>query len=363
MIIAHLELGRHLYGGAEQVRYLLEGLNEDRHQHILLTPEGSALHQWAEAAGQPVVPLRFHGEHDLGLVWRLSRLLRSRSVDLMHVHSRRGADWLGAMAGQAARVPTVISRRVDNPPSKLLVWLMRKQFRRVICISDAIREVLLTAGVDDSTLLTIRSAVAADEFAKAATDNSLNTILGGPHDGPVIGVVAQLIERKGHRFLLERLPALRERFPALKVIFFGRGPLEDKLRSDVVQNNLETCVYFAGFRNDLSEILPALTLVVHPALTEGLGVSLLQVAAAGVPVVAFASGGVKEAIAHEHSGLLVATGDGIALASAIGRLLSDNALRNRMGDNGAMRVRRDFSIDALVQRHAALYDVLAGESS
>ena len=141
----------------------------------------------------------------------------------------------------------------------------------------------------------------------------------------------------------------------------GRGPLRETLEAEADAAGLAGCVRFAGFRDDLPELLPALDLVVHPALMEGLGVSLLQAAAAGVPVVAFAAGGVTQAVADEHSGLLVPPGDSIALGAAIGRLLGDPALRARLGDNARRRVRAEFSIDAMVQRYAALYDVLAGE--
>ncbi|MFK8053912.1 MAG: glycosyltransferase [Woeseiaceae bacterium] len=361
MKIAHLELGRHLYGGAEQVRYLLQGLQSDEHEHVLLTPPGSALHDWALAEEQPVVPIKFSGEHDLAFIIRLVRWLRRDRVDLLHVHSRRGADWLGPIAGALARVTTIVSRRVDNPPSRPLVWLMRNRYVRVICISDAIRGVLQDCGVDDETLLTIRSAVDVTPFQALDSEGAEARLLGEPAQGPVIAVIAQLIERKGHRYLLMVLGGLLKKFPGLRVVFLGKGPLEETLKDEVIARGLDDCVIFAGFRDDLPDLLPAISLVVHPALTEGLGVSLLQAAAAGIPVVAFAAGGVREAIAHEHSGFLVRTGDEVALAAAIGRLLSDDELRRTFGDNAAKRVARDFSVDTMVQRHSALYDVLAEE--
>ncbi len=68
-------------------------------------------------------------------------------------------------------------------------------------------------------------------------------------------------------------------------------------------------VQLAGFREDLAEILPCLDLVVHPALMEGLGVSLLQAASAGVPIVASRVGGIPEAVRDGENGLLVPPGD------------------------------------------------------
>lgn len=361
--IAHLELGRHAYGGAEQVKYLLEGLRDDNHQHLLVAAAGGDLAAWADTIGQPCVAINFAGEHDLRLIWRLWRALRHNKVELLHVHSRRGADWLGPLVAALTGIPVIISRRIDNEPQAWLRWLMRKRFTRVICISNAIESVLLSAGVDPQSMLVINSAVDAARFALPPAADARQRLTGKSEGGPVIGVIAQLIERKGHRFLLRALPGLRQAFPDLQVVFLGRGPLRASLEQSVNEAELADCVHFAGFRDDLDDLLAALTLVVHPALMEGLGVALLQAAAAQVPVVGFAAGGVTQAVAHEHSGLLVEPGDPVALGAAIGRLLGDNALRERMGENARQRVLNEFSIAAMVQRHAALYDVLEGELS
>ncbi|MEO1320651.1 MAG: glycosyltransferase, partial [Pseudomonadota bacterium] len=217
------------------------------------------------------------------------------------------------------------------------------------------------AGVSRDNLLTITSAVEARRYGHPPPDDARRQLLGRDHRGPLIGVIAQLIDRKGHRFLLRALPGLREAYPDLAVVFLGRGALRETLEAEVDAAGLAGCVHFAGFREDLAGLLPALDLVVHPALMEGLGVSLLEAAAASVPVVGFAAGGVMEAVANEHSGLLVESGDAIALGAAIGRLLGDPELRKRMGDNARRRVEAEFSIEVMVNRYAALYDVLAGE--
>ncbi len=361
MKIAHLEFGRHAYGGAEQLKYLLDGLRDDHNAHLLVAAAGGEMAAWAAGAGIDAVALDYAGEHDVAAVWRLRRTFVDQGVDLVHVHSRRGADWIGPVAARLAGLPVIISRRIDNPPRRWLRWLMRHQYRRVVCISKAIQGVLEAAGVERDNLLTIASAVDADRYDRPAADDARRRLLGRAHSGPIIGVVAQLIERKGHRFLLRALPGLREAFPNLAVVFLGRGPLHDALEAEIEREGLAGCVRLAGFRDDLDALLPALDLVVHPALMEGLGVSLLEAAAAGVPVVGFAAGGVTQAVADEHSGLLVAPGDSIALGAAIGRLLGDDTLRARMGENARRRVRAEFSIEAMVKRYAALYDVLAGE--
>src|SRR5690606_14939726 len=105
-------------------------------------------------------------------------------------------------------------------------------------------------------------------------------------DAPVLGMAAQFIPRKGHRTLIDAMPAILAAQPRTRVLLFGQGPEQDAIRELVAQRGLSENVSIAGFRTDLDRVLPCLDLVVHPASMEGLGVALLQSAACGVPMVA-----------------------------------------------------------------------------
>jgi glycosyltransferase involved in cell wall biosynthesis len=120
-------------------------------------------------------------------------------------------------------------------------------------------------------------------------------------------------------------------------------------------------VRLAGFREDLPGVLPCLDLVVHPATMEGLGVSLLQAASAGVPIVASNAGGMPEAVRDGLNGLLVPPGDVAALGAAVGRLLRQPALAKRMGRAGRVLMRSEFSIDVMVEGNLTVYRELLTE--
>jgi glycosyltransferase involved in cell wall biosynthesis len=345
----------HLYGGAKQVVYLLSGLQQHGVESCLVCPRGSAVADAVREIGVQVEEIPMGGDLDLGLIFRLKRIIQRYSPDLVHIHSRRGADILGGLAARMAGVKTVLSRRVDNPEHPWVVALKYRLFDRVIAISQGIADVLNREGVPAQKLLCVRSAVDMDLYQQPCDKARFRTQFGLAEDALVIGVAAQLIPRKGHRYLLQAMPGLVEAFPQLHLLLFGKGPLQSTLEQQIEALQLQQHVTLAGFRDDLPRLLSCLDLLVHPALMEGLGVSLLQAASAGLPIVAVDAGGMPEAVDDGVSGLLVPPGSDEALANGIQQLLADETLRRRMGESGREKMRRGFSVEQMVLGNLAVY--------
>ncbi len=357
MKILHVETGLHLYGGAQQVAFLLRGLTDRGVQNLLACPPGAAIGQHFAGSAVKVLDVPCGGDADLGFVFRVRRILRQHQPDLVHLHSRRGADVLGAIGARLADKPVVLSRRVDNPESRSWVACKYRLHDRVIAISQGIAEVLAAEGVPASKLRVVRSSLDPKPWQQPEPRATLLAEFGLPTDVLVIGIVAQLIERKGHRVLFDALRTLPDR-ARLRVICFGQGPLDESLRREAA--DLGDTVRFAGFRKDLNRWVGALDLLVHPALMEGLGISLLQASAAGVPIIACRAGGMPEAVADGVSGVLVEPGDVAGLAAALSALVGDPALRAKLGTQGRTRIEREFSVKAMVDGNLAVYDELLG---
>jgi glycosyltransferase involved in cell wall biosynthesis len=360
MRILHIEAGRHLYGGAAQVEYLIDGLTASHVDNVLVCPPTSALAARPPAAH--VVPLAMGGELDVGMAPRLVRAIRAAQPDLVHVHSRRGADLYGGLAAAIAGVPAVLTRRVDAAEPRWFARLKYRPYRAVVALSRAIETQLAAAGVDDARITRIPSAV--DTALIRPDSGARERVLAAfrlPSDALVVAVVAQLIERKGHRHLLAELPDLARAEPRLRVLCFGRGPLEQRLQREIAALGLKDIATLAGFRSDLPQLLPGFDLVVHPAEREGLGLALLEAAAAGVPVVACAAGGVPDVVEQGMTGVLVPVGDAAALRNAIGRLLASPAERARLGAAARARAERRFGVAGMVAAYVSLYERVLGE--
>lgn len=355
MKVLHVEAGRHLYGGAKQVLYILQGLAARGVTNVLACPSGAHIAAEARAFAE-VVEMPMGGDADLGLVLRLKQTIRTHRPDLVHIHSRRGADLWGGLAARLAGVPCVLSRRVDNPEARWAVALKYRLFDHVITISEGIRQVLLAEGLAPEKVSCVRSAVAPAPYLHEVDKAAFRKDLGFDADTPIAGMVAQLIPRKGHRHLIAALPAVLAEHPRLQVLIYGRGPLAAELRQAIADQGLAGHVTLMGFVDDLPAQLGALDLLVHPADMEGLGVSLLQASAARVPIIASRAGGMPEAVVDGENGVLIEVGDVAALSAAMRRLLGDAALRARMGEAGRARVLREFSVDAMCAGNLAIYE-------
>jgi glycosyltransferase involved in cell wall biosynthesis len=360
--ILHVETGRHLYGGPQQVLYLIEALAARGHDSTLVCPPGSGIDNAARSLGIRVQNLFCAGDLDLPFAYRLSQYFGREKPDLVHCHSRRGADILGGLAASYADIPAVVSRRVDNTELRLVAALRYRPFRKVIAISEAIADVLRDRGVEEDRLTVIRSAVDTTQFDVTPDCDEFRREFGLQQDDFVIIAAGQLIPRKGHRFLLEAVADLHHSHPPFRLIIFGEGYLNNQLRSQAGALGLGDVVQFAGFREDLDSWLGCVDLFVHPALAEGLGVAALKAQAAGIPVVAFAAGGLVEAVAHGETGILVPAEDVTELQDAIATLFDDDAMRARMGAAGRERMQNEFSVDTMADRHVELYESVLNDA-
>ncbi len=355
MSVVHVETGRHLYGGALQVLYLAQGLEERGVKSVLMVPRGSEIAAAARERWLRVEEFPFHGEADLGglvrMAWRFSR----PDVEVVHLHSRRGADTLGGVAGAAVRAPLVLTRRVDNSEAEWIVGAKYALYRRVVVVSAAVRDILVGQGVPEDKISLVRSAVDAAKWLTPRSRAELDREFGLQPGIPAGAMVAQFVARKGHWVLVQALAVLKRRGLAPTIVLFGRGPMRENVAALAESAGVGGQIRFAGFRDDLHEWLGAFDFSVHPALKEGLGVAALQAGAAGIPVAGGRAGGIPEVVEDGETGILCAPGDAGALACAVSRFLDDPEGAREMGTRARKRIESHFSVDAMVEGNLKVY--------
>jgi glycosyltransferase involved in cell wall biosynthesis len=354
MKVLHIETGRHLYGGARQVAYIIEGLHKRGIENILVCQSSSAISTAVQGLAQ-VHQFSLHGDLDFRLLFQLRTLIHQYQPDIIHCHSRRGADIWGGIAGRMSNTPTVLSRRVDNLEPNWLVLKKYGLYDRVICISEGIRQVLLKQGVSEQKVITVRSAIDVSAWGQHCERKKFNTEFHTKSEHLLLGMVAQLIPRKGHSLVLQAMQQLIPDYPNLQLICFGQGPLIDELRQEANGRGLQDRVLFTGFRDDLQNWLGCIDILVHPAFTEGLGISLIQAAACSVPLIASRAGGMPEIVHDQQNGLLIEPGDLAGLVQALKRLIDEPDTRQKFGKAGRQLVEQEFSIEQMVDGNLAVY--------
>lgn len=335
--------------------YLAQGLEERGVSSVLMAPRGSEIAAAARKRWLRVEEFPYRGEGDLlaaaRMLWRFSR----PDVEIVHLHSRRGADTLGGLAGTLVRAPVVLTRRVDNREVDWLVGAKYALYRRVVVISGAVRDVLTAQGVPPGKISLVRSAVDASAWLNPESASARDRAFELPAGGAAAAMVAQFVPRKGHWVLMHALGILKSHGHTPSVVLFGRGPGRDRVAALAEAAGVKDQIRFAGFRNDLHRWLGSFDFCVHPALKEGLGVAALQAGAAGIPVVGARAGGIPEVVVDEETGLLCPPGDAGALAAAIERLLKDPEAARAMGERGRSRIEAEFSVDAMVEGNLRVY--------
>jgi glycosyltransferase involved in cell wall biosynthesis len=226
----------------------------------------------------------------------------------------------------------------------------------LIVPSDSIQRKVVAEGRVGARFAVIPNGVDLSRFASPAPRCALRREFGIPRGAFLLGVVARLEPEKGHRFLLEAMPAILRGAPDTWLAVVGEGSSLGELRGLAAALGVGARVVFTGRREDVSALTADLTVAVLPSLREAQGISILEAMARRVPVVASAVGGIPEVITSGVDGVLVPPADSAALADAVVALLRDDALRRRIGEAGYATVRDRFSIDAQVRRIEAIYN-------
>ena len=293
-------------------------------------------------------------------VRELAAYLRREEIDLVHAHMYR-AEVIGTRAAAAAGTPVVLSTvhssRVRSPEDVATLAALTSRMDRLIVPSAAIAEKVRREG-RTARFSVIPNGVDLSRFALPAPPCSLRDEYGISCDEVLIGVVARLEPEKGHRFLVEAMPAVLAGAPRTWLVIVGEGSQCDALRAQAaaLPEAVRDRIVFTGRRTDIAALTADLDIAVLPSLREAQGISILEAMARRKPVVASAVGGVPEVLTDGVDGLLVPSGDSAALADALVRLSRSPSLRERIGEAGYATVVQRFSIDAMVREVMAAYD-------
>lgn len=382
MRIAHI-ITRMILGGAQENTLLTcEDLIRDFGDDVVLItgpplgPEGSLLER-ARANRVPTIVLpelrrEIHPLRDWASYQAIKRELRSYQPDVVHTHSGK-AGFLGRLAAASVKVPAIV-HTVHGAPfhsyqnrgaRAVLRWCEQLAASRcdlLVSVADAMTEQMVAAGVAPrEKFVTVDSGMEVEPFLNSPNlrEESRCQLGYKPHD-VVIGKVARVFHLKGHEYVVRAAGQVVERHPQARFLFVGDGLLTERIRDQVLRARLDSYFQFTGLvpPDRIPSLLAAMDIVVHASLREGLARVLPQALIAGKPVVSYDIDGAREVVLPGETGYLLPAGSVDPMANAIGELIEQPELRERLGQEGRRRFTDRFRHDRMTLRLRELYEEL-----
>lgn len=346
---------------------LMSGIDRGREGELLSMAREKCRLIVVPEMGRSINPLS-----DLTAFWKIYALIRKGRYHIVHTHSSK-AGVLGRVAAWFAGTPIIVHTLHSLVFHDYQPWFINKSWRGIkkmcapitdffISVSEIIVQKAIKAGVaKPEKFRTIYSGMELDWFLNAKFDSKkVRREFGIPEDAPVVGKIARLFPLKGHDQLMDAAPEIVKRIPNVRFFLVGDGILLEHLQKRAEEYGILENFIFAGLidRERIPEMISAMDVVVHTSLREGLARVLPQALAMGKPCVSFNIDGAPEVVINDKTGYLVEAYDDKGLADGISRILKDDDLRARMGENGRRHVDPAFRTETMVKEISEVYQML-----
>ncbi len=312
---------------------------------------------------------------DIKAIFQIISLLRHEKFDIVHTHTPK-PNLYGRVASRLMGVPVVIGME-HGFYFYNMSGLLRKLYKCVSWVGALFSNSTIVINDDDFNLALREKIIAPkktvpllsglgvdiNRFDKSADGNIIRVEFGFPDDAVIVAYVGRLTQEKGCLDLIYAAEKVVRTIPESYFLFVGpsESDIGKVLKHLVELKNMTRNVLFTGPRSDIPEIFAAIDILVLPSYREGLGMVLLEAAAAGIPAVATNVRGCKDVIINGITGYLVPPKDINSLADAIIALASDKDMRRKMGDAARVRAIERFDATKVYQEIDALYQRLLAE--
>ncbi|MFH1279157.1 MAG: glycosyltransferase family 4 protein [Candidatus Eisenbacteria bacterium] len=359
------------WGGMEMESVLsAEALARRGYPVILLASPGTPIAAEGVRRGLPTRPVLSRSYLAPLAAARVAGILRGEKIRIVHAEFSKDLWTLVPAAKMAGGVPVVLTKHLASSVNKTdLVhrWLYGNT-ARVVAISSMVEENLLRrTPLPREKIVVIPNGVDLSRFppgrpGRAETRREWEI----PEGAVAIGLVGRISRGKGQlEFLRAAAMVAREergaRFLVIGSVTEGEEEYGARARDLAREIDLGDRLRFTGFREDVPGALAALDILVVPSRSEALGNVVLEGMAASLPIAAAGAAGIRDLVVDGETGILFPPDDPEAIAAALRRLLSDDALRASLGARGRERAERHFDRERRTDRIESLYEeILAG---
>jgi glycosyltransferase EpsF len=361
-------------GGIE--RWLISMLQEiDRERYQMdICCKGSGVGELAPVAGSlgaNVWHIPLDWTH-VRYAYQLQALIRQQGYDIVNNHLAVYAG-MPTLVAKLSRVPTIVSFHNTDLSTDVIFNPMLRAIRDIYsqlsiplavrladvvtgCSEGVIRTMADQYGVSHTKARVLYYGVDVPSPPDAGQRAAVRREIGVPEEAPLIVHIGRFAPQKNHGGLLKIAKQVLTHYPSTMFVLVGDGSLRPAIESEILASNLSPSVRLLGIRQDVERILGASDVLLIPSLWEGFGLVAIEANAVGIPVVGSDVPGLREAVENGETGILLPVDSTDAFVKALGRLISDATLRNKMGEAGRQRVLSRFSRRVSALRLSELYD-------
>jgi glycosyltransferase involved in cell wall biosynthesis len=357
-------------------------------RHGDLSPPASVVHELADVA---VRPTQFGPSLGAGDGWRsrvaaaaslagatvslsgLAVYVRRHRIDIVHCTEKPRDAAYGTAIARVGGAKSLIHLHV-KPASWMrpMVTKAMEHADALVGVSQFVADSIVEMGYAAEKVHAVLNGLELSNWLDVEIDrDGVRHELGIDAAAPLLVTASRLFRWKGQHLIVQALPAVKARFPDVKLLIVGRvdtragggADYVEELQRMVDDLDLAENVVFAGWRSDIDRLMAAADVFVMPSFEEPFGMVYVEAMALRRPVVALDNGGAREVVDQGRSGLLSPPDDVDSIADHLVRLLGDPQLRQQMGEHGRRRVIDHFSSERMTEDMAALYEQMAGTRS
>ena len=324
--------------------HILTDLLYSKHAFPLLRPAILKAAKWADRYFDAFY-VDFRRMVHTPLIRRLERVIREEKADIIHLNVQTNRDLFGIMVAERTGVPCIshLRSRYSGGFGQRRAAYTNRIVSAYVANSKEYKDYWEQKGLDAQKMWLVLNGIPLQQIASIDLRRSLSI---SDQVRFVVGCVAPLRNTlKVDTYLLKAFAHFQSAYPDTVLVIVGDGKMKEYLIRQSRVLNIHDRVIFTGFQENAKELLASFDVSVVPSGFDSFGRVVLETMLARTPLVATDVGGIREAVQHEHNGLLIEYGDEEGFTEAMQRLLTDENLRERLVENGYRTIEERFSIE------------------
>jgi L-malate glycosyltransferase len=349
-------------GGTERQAFSLMKNLLDRYHISLLAPSGLGDRPFREA-GFPYYEFPRLEQNLLGGLARFRAAIleihQQRPIDLIHIHAAHELTMLAKLV--LPKVPVIFTVHGYHGRQSAIGYLLAALFgnlfaEQVIAVSESELHILVADRLQNRKASLVYNGVAEPQIDPQRATHLAQKFACDRPDSITIGTAARLSEAKGLKYLIAAMAQLVEQYPKIRLVIAGDGELKDSLQKMVDGLGIANHVVFAGYVQNVQDLMYSFDIFVLPSLQEALPLACVEAMSLRKAIVGTNVGGIPEQILDGETGFVVPAKDSAALADRLHRLISNPDLMARFAQKSYERYQEKFTVQTMLNHTTRIYE-------